>query len=151
MTSAVGDIAVNISTREMGDVYSPMETMMVDGIGTMIGALFGSPYGTTVYIGHNTYKKLGGTRGYSFLNGFMWLIIGGVSLHPLLDAILPHEIILGVLVAIGMSIAAINFEVCPKRWYPAVLIGMNLGWCNAVCTNFQNGAGGAYGADMQII
>eukprot|EP00971_Amphidinium_carterae_P282753 5613442-Amphidinium_carterae.1 len=81
---------------------------MVDGLGSMIGALFGqppppvpqklriipsiarvwkqfddtdgktingllqgSPYGTTVYIGHVAYKKMGATRGYSLLNGVL--------------------------------------------------------------------------------
>lgn len=64
-TNFIGTYACNIQARIGGDYYSPMESMMVDGFGTMLGALLGSPWGTTVYIGHTTYKQMGATRGYS--------------------------------------------------------------------------------------
>ena len=37
---------------------------VTDGAGTMIGALFGSPFPTTAYIGHPAYKRLGAHAGY---------------------------------------------------------------------------------------
>jgi AGZA family xanthine/uracil permease-like MFS transporter len=64
-TNFIGTYACNISARKGGDLFPVMESMMVDGMGSMIGALCGSPYGTTVYIGHVAYKKMGATRGYS--------------------------------------------------------------------------------------
>lgn len=136
-TNFIGTFACNISARLGGDSYSPMESMIVDGLGSMIGALFGSPYGTTVYIGHTTYKKFGGTRGYSFVNGVAYFIIGLVGLHGIIDAILPHEIVLGVLVCIGFTMAAQCVEAVPKRWYPAVLIGL------AICFSDYMGVNGA--------
>lgn len=38
--------------------------MVMDGIGTMICSLFGSPFGTVMYFGHPAYKKSGATTGY---------------------------------------------------------------------------------------
>lgn len=40
------------------------ESMVADGIGTMITSLFGSPFGTVMYFGHPAYKKSGGKTGY---------------------------------------------------------------------------------------
>ena len=55
------------------------ETMLVDGAGTCIGALFGSFYSTTVYIGHPIHKALGAKRGFSLINGIIYFF-----LHPVL-------------------------------------------------------------------
>ena len=89
-----------------------------------VGALLGSPYGTTVYIGHVAYKKMGATRGYSVVNGAMWLVLGFSGMHALVDALVPHEIVSGVLVVIGFSMASQTVASAPPRWYPAVLLGM---------------------------
>lgn len=123
-TNFIGTFGCNVSARLGGDVTSPMEQMVVDGTGTVLGALFGSPLGTTVYIGHPTYKKFGATRGYSLINGLMYFIVGMVGAHGLLDAIIPHEILLGSLVCVGFVIVQQTFEEAPSRWYPAVAIGI---------------------------
>jgi AGZA family xanthine/uracil permease-like MFS transporter len=47
--------------------------MIVDGIGTCIAALMGSPLGTVVYIGHPAHKASGAKVGYSFANGIIYL------------------------------------------------------------------------------
>ncbi|CAE8629384.1 unnamed protein product [Polarella glacialis] len=124
MQNFLGTYSCNISARRVGDRYSPMESMIVDGLGSMIGALLGSPYGTTVYIGHVVYKPMGATRGYSLLNGLLWLLFGLFGFHAVIDAILPHEIFSGVLVVVGFAMAAQTIESVPKRWYPATLIGL---------------------------
>mmetsp|Transcript_29690 Transcript_29690/g.84968 ORF Transcript_29690/g.84968 Transcript_29690/m.84968 type:complete len:573 (+) Transcript_29690:87-1805(+) len=125
-TNFIGTYACNISARKGGDLFPVMESMMVDGVGSMIGAVFGSPYGTTVYIGHVAYKKMGATRGYSLLNGILWLIFGLFGFHALLDAIVPHEIVCGILIVIGFSMASQVIACSPPRWFPAVLVGMSI-------------------------
>lgn len=60
------------------------ETMLVDGAGTCIGALFGSFYSTTVYIGHPIHKALGAKRGYSLFNGVLYFILLLRSRHSCL-------------------------------------------------------------------
>eukprot|EP00854_Cymbomonas_tetramitiformis_P006178 gene6178-7407_t len=52
MTNFVGTMQCVQSASMVGDTYNTMESMIVDGLGTLIGAFFGSIFGTTVYIGH---------------------------------------------------------------------------------------------------
>lgn len=52
------------SAEAAGDSYPVGLCQVTDGAGTMIGALFGSPFPTTVYIGHPAYKRLDAHAGY---------------------------------------------------------------------------------------
>lgn len=52
------------SAEAAGDTYPVGLCQVTDGAGTMIGALFGSPFPTTVYIGHPAYKRLDARAGY---------------------------------------------------------------------------------------
>ncbi|WP_371223181.1 xanthine/uracil/vitamin C permease [Roseovarius sp. 2305UL8-3] len=52
------------SAEAAGDHYPVGLCQLTDGAGTMIGALFGSPFPTTVYIGHPAYKRLDAHAGY---------------------------------------------------------------------------------------
>ena len=57
------------SAAAAGDRFKPFPTMIVNGVATMVGALLGSCFPTTVYIGHPAWKALGARQGYSILNG----------------------------------------------------------------------------------
>lgn len=115
------------SASQAGDQYSAAETMIVDGFGSVIGALFGSPYCTTVYIGHVAYKKMGAKRGYSLLNGITYFVMGLFGFHGIIGAILPTEAVVPVLMLVGFGIASQAVESVPPRWYPAVILGMVIG------------------------
>ena len=52
------------SAEAAGDSYPVGLCQVTDGAGTMIGAVFGSPFPTTVYIGHPAYKRLDARAGY---------------------------------------------------------------------------------------
>ncbi|MFV2052376.1 xanthine/uracil/vitamin C permease [Aliiroseovarius sp. YM-037] len=52
------------SAEAAGDHYPVGLCQVTDGAGTIIGALFGSPFPTTVYIGHPAYKRLDAHAGY---------------------------------------------------------------------------------------
>ena len=52
------------SAEAAGDYYPVGLCQVTDGAGTMIGALFGSPFPTTVYIGHPAYKRMDAHAGY---------------------------------------------------------------------------------------
>ena len=96
-TNFMGTFGCNISARLAGDTYSPMEMIQLDGMGTAIGALLGSPFPTTTYIGHPIYRRLGASRGYSIVNGLLYLVIGLSGLFGIVAAIFPLEICLGQL------------------------------------------------------
>lgn len=52
IAASFGDMMVLVSAQKAGDPYPIAETMISDGIGTLVGAVLGSPFGTVVYIGH---------------------------------------------------------------------------------------------------
>ena len=66
-----------------GDAYNMREMMVVDGLGTCIGALFGSFLPTTVYLGHPIHKKYGATAGYSILNAVVFFTVLNAGIYPL--------------------------------------------------------------------
>ena len=71
--SASGLMALT-SAWNAGDPYPIGETMITDGLFTIIGALFGSPMGTVIYFGHPIHKKIGGKTFFSFANGLIHII-----------------------------------------------------------------------------
>ena len=63
------------SASAAGDEYPVRPSLVVNGLGTLAGALFGSPFPTSIYIGHPAWKKLGARAGYSVLNGVAITVI----------------------------------------------------------------------------
>merc|ERR1719197_2372447 len=51
ITATCGDLMCLVGAYNSGDPYPMGEVLIVDGILTMVGALFGSPFGTVVYFG----------------------------------------------------------------------------------------------------
>jgi hypothetical protein len=68
----------------VGDHYPLMECMLVDGFGTLLGAVMGCPLPTTVYIGHTRHKAIGASGGYSLLNAatFFVMLVRAHSCFP---------------------------------------------------------------------
>src|SRR5207244_4845111 len=66
----------NIESAEAaGDPYETRPSLMINGVGSIFAALFGSTFPTTIYIGHPGWKALGARVGYSVLNGAFITII----------------------------------------------------------------------------
>ncbi len=108
------------SAHAGGDTYSARETMIVDGVGTTIGAIFGSPFPTTVYIGHPTWKRIGAGRGYMILEGIFYLAMGFTGLMGIVDAVIPYQVAMVFLLFIGLTQGSQAFTATPKRHAPAV-------------------------------
>ena len=114
---------VEAATAE-GDEYNLREAMIVDGVGTCIGAFFGSVIPTTVYIGHKRHKVIGAHAGYSILNAFIYFILFNVGLFPVLFALLDPVSIGVILIVVGLLICQQAIEVCATRHMPAFFIGI---------------------------
>jgi AGZA family xanthine/uracil permease-like MFS transporter len=112
------------SAAAAGDRYSTRPTMIVNGLGTIVGACFGSCFPTTVYIGHPAWKALGARRGYSILNGVVITILCLSGLMGLVLAVIPKEAGAAILLFVGLIISAQAFQVTPKHHYPAVALGL---------------------------
>jgi len=107
-----------------GDSYNVKEAMLADGLGTMLGACFGSVIPTTVYIGHVRHKAAGAGWLYSVLNAiaFFVLLMSGL-MAPLFYAIDPYSVGC-ILIAVGLMIVQSAMEASASRHYPCLMIGI---------------------------
>ncbi|MCS2610158.1 NCS2 family permease [Halomonas dongshanensis] len=132
----------NVEAMEAaGDKYDVRECQAVDGVGTMIGALFGGVFPTTVYIATVGAKWMGAGRGYSLLNGAVYALATMFGLIAVLAALIPVSVVAPLLVFVGMSMIATAFQANDTRYYPAIALAMLPYFANYVMTRFNRGAG----------
>ena len=96
----------------------------MDGLGTCIGALFGSFLPTTVYLGHPIHKKYGATAGYSILNAVVFFTVLNAGIYPLIEAVIPYACVAPILMVVGLTVAANALDVSPRRHTVAIFIGL---------------------------
>ncbi len=113
-----------LSAEAAGDAYETRSSLMVNGLGSIAAALFGSAFPTTIYIGHPGWKALGARAGYSVLNG---LFATAVCLSGTLSFItwaVPVEAGMAIVLWIGIVISAQAFQATPGAHAPAVVMGI---------------------------
>jgi AGZA family xanthine/uracil permease-like MFS transporter len=122
--NVVGSLQNIESADAAGDRFATFPSLMANGIGSVVAALFGSVFPTTIYIGHPGWKRLGARSGYSALNG---IFIGFLCLTGTIQvvlALIPIEAGIGILLYIGIIIVAQSFQETPKEHAPAVALGI---------------------------
>jgi AGZA family xanthine/uracil permease-like MFS transporter len=122
--NVIGSLQNIESAEAAGDKFNTRNSLLVNGVGTLIGTAFGSPFPTTIYIGHPGWKALGARTGYSILNGIFITIVCVFGLMSLIQAIIPVEAVMAILLWIGLIIGAQAFESSPKEHAPAIIIGL---------------------------
>lgn len=116
---------LNVESAEVGgDSYNEREVALAAAGGTAVGALFGSPVPTLVYIGHPGWKKVGARVGYSWATGVAMFLLGVTGLIALLLNLIPIEAIFGILIYIGMVVTAQAFRATPASHAPAVALAI---------------------------
>lgn len=120
-----------------GDEYSVREAQLVDGGGTVLGALFGGVFPTTVYIASVGSKHMRAGRGYSVLNGIVFVVATLFGIIGAISAIIPTAVIAPILVFVGVSMVAQAFMSSPHRHAPAVVVAMFPYFCNFLMTRFM--------------
>ncbi len=114
----------NIESAEAaGDKYDPKPALAVNGLGTVAAAVFGSPFPTTIYIGHPGWKKLGARAGYSILTSAVLGLICITGTASILFYYVPLEAGMAILIWIGVSMITQAFEATPRAHIPAVVMG----------------------------
>lgn len=122
--NVVGSLQNIESAEAAGDRYRALPSLLANGVGSVVAALFGSAFPTTIYIGHPGWKKLGARSGYSLLNG---IVIAFLCLAGGIDGVLaltPLEAGIGILLYIGIVIVAQAFQATPREHAPAVALGL---------------------------
>jgi AGZA family xanthine/uracil permease-like MFS transporter len=139
----------NIESAEAGgDKFETRSSLLVNGVGTIIGSLFGSPFPTTIYIGHPGWKALGARAGYSVLNGIFMTILCLFGLMSVVQALVPIEAGMAIILWIGIIIGAQCFETSPMRHAPAIILGLFpalAGWGVLLVQSVFNFANGELG------
>jgi len=109
-------------------------------LATVIAALFGSPFGMTVFIGHPGFKAMGACIGYNLMCGVSFLLVCFSGAAGLLLATVPTQALNPVLLFIGLAICSDALEVTPPRHWPALMLSLTPCFCNWATTIAQNHA-----------
>jgi AGZA family xanthine/uracil permease-like MFS transporter len=97
---------------------------VTDGAGTMIGALFGSPFPTTAYIGHPAYKHMGAHSGYIIGVGLVIPFAVFFGLLAFLNNLIPVAAAAPVLVFVALSLITNTAHSVKTEHMAAVTIAM---------------------------
>jgi AGZA family xanthine/uracil permease-like MFS transporter len=122
--NVIGSLQNIESAEAAGDAYPTRSSLAVNGLGSVVAALLGSAFPTTIYIGHPGWKALGARAGYSLLNGAFVTV---VCLTGTLSAIawaIPVEAGMAIVLWIGVVISAQAFQATPRAHAPAVVMGL---------------------------
>lgn len=122
--NVVGSLQNIESAEAAGDSYPTKPSLLVNGLGSVAAALFGSAFPTTIYIGHPGWKALGARAGYSVLNGAFITFICLTGTLAWIAWAVPIDAGMAIVLWIGIVISAQAFQATPREHAPAVVIGM---------------------------
>mmetsp|Transcript_47231 Transcript_47231/g.109260 ORF Transcript_47231/g.109260 Transcript_47231/m.109260 type:complete len:631 (-) Transcript_47231:64-1956(-) len=142
LTVSMGTIQCREVAAKAGDPYNLRASMLGDGLATVVAALFGSPFGMTVFIGHPGYKMMGAKVGYNFLCGLGFVVVCFSGMAGLFKALFPTQSLNPILLFIGLAICSDALEVTPPRHWPALMLALVPCFCNWATTQAMNFAVG---------
>ncbi len=112
------------SAESAGDEYPVGACQVTDGAGTMIGALFGSPFPTTVYIGHPVYSGMQARCGYVLGVGIVFFLAAVFGLLAFLSSLIPLSAAAPILVFLAISLISESAGCVKKKHMMAIAIAM---------------------------
>ncbi|HPA18231.1 MAG TPA: NCS2 family permease [Verrucomicrobiae bacterium] len=120
----IGSLQNLESAEAAGDRFETRPSLLANGLGTLVAALLGSAFPTTIYIGHPGWKAMGARSGYSLANGLVITALcfaGGIGF---VMRLVPLEAAIGILLWIGLIITGQAFAEVPRRHAIAVALGL---------------------------
>ncbi len=134
-----------------GDDYRTAPSLLMNGVGTLAAAFLGSPFPTTLYIGHAAHKANGARSGYSVLNAVLTVLLCTTGLLPLVLRIVPLEVAGPVIVWFGLVTVGQAFVEIPRRHAIAVALGIIpilAEWAAGLAGTVARAAGGSLAAAL---
>ena len=122
--NVIGSLQNIESAEAAGDAYETQPSLLVNGIGSVAAAIFGSCFPTTIYIGHPGWKAIGSRAGYSILNGVGITAICLTGSLAYMAWAIPIDAGMAIVIWIGMIITAQAFQAVPANHAPAVVVGL---------------------------
>jgi len=120
----VGSLQNLESAEAAGDAYPTAPCLAANGVGSVVAAVCGSCFPTTIYIGHPGWKAMGARIGYSWLNGLVMALLCVTGAAAVVAAIIPIEAGMAIVLWIGIVIGAQAFQATPMKHAPAVIVGL---------------------------
>ena len=109
--------------RECGDTYfTTTEPLVISGVSSMVGALFGNPLAPGVYWGYPGWREMRAGTGYHLGIVLVYAAVCLSGLTAIITAFVPEAVVLPILVFVGISSYAQAFEVVDKKYYPAAIM-----------------------------
>ncbi len=112
------------SAEAAGDKYPVAVCQVTDGAGTMLGALFGSPFPTTVYIGHPVYSAMKARCGYVLGVGLVFFLAATFGLLAFLSSLIPLSAAAPILVFVAITLISESAGSIKKSHVMAIAIAM---------------------------
>ena len=134
-----------------GDSYTPRPLLLMNGVGSLGAACFGSPFPTSIFLGHPGYKKIGARAGYSTINAVVWTLVCITGTLSVFTYLIPIEALMPILIWIGVVVCSQNFQVAEKRHIPAVVLGLTpaiAGYVSLAVKHTMSVAGSITGANL---
>jgi len=117
----VGSLQNLESAAASGDRFNTCSSLSANSVGTLVGALLGSPFPTTIYIGHPGWKAMGARWRYSIWNGVVISLLAIFGAISCVLAFIPTEAMVGILLWIGLVMVVQSFrDVEPSHYYGVV-------------------------------
>ncbi|MBT8447348.1 MAG: NCS2 family permease, partial [Gammaproteobacteria bacterium] len=120
----IGSLQNIESAAAAGDEYRPRPLLLMNGVGSLTAAAFGSPFPTTIFLGHPGYKQIGARAGYSTLNAICWTAVCLTGVLSAVTYVIPIEAVMPIIIWLGVVICAQNFQVADVKHMPAIVIGL---------------------------
>ena len=142
------------SAKVAGDDYPTTPSLLMNGLGTLAAAALGSPFPTTLYVGHTAHKANGARSGYSALNGVVTLMLCTTGLLPGVLRLVPLAVAGPVIVWFGLVTVGQAFAEVPKAQAVAVafgLIPMLAQWVAGIEDTVARAAGSSLAAIMPLM
>jgi AGZA family xanthine/uracil permease-like MFS transporter len=147
----IGSLQNIESAEAAGDSYPTAPSLAVNGLGSVAACAFGSPFPTTIYIGHPGWKAMGARAGYSVLNAVFFTVVCLAGVLGSIQYVIPIDAGMAIVLYIGIVITAQAFQATPREHAPAAVIGMlpSLAAWGTFMASQAFGAAGAGGRRME--
>lgn len=124
LLDVAGGLMILEATRLAGDEFETRSSLLTNGICTMLAAALGSPFPTSLYIGHAAHKANGARTGYSLLNGALTCLLCITGVLPLVLRVIPIEVAAPVVIWFGLITVGQAFTEVPRAHAVAVAMGL---------------------------
>jgi len=107
-----------------GDSYKARPLLLMNGVGSLGAAFMGSPFPTSIFLGHPGYKRIGARAGYSTINAIVWTVVCLTGTLSIFSYLIPIEAVMPILIWIGVVVCSQNFEISRPSHMPAIVLGL---------------------------